>query len=145
METSVSCLHQNDVLKIQYKSIMKIFSSVFFMPIVFFSCAEYPAIREKKVFPSDHANNLQKVKKLVINECGSCHAAGLKTSKAAALKVFNLDDSDWMKNMNDVQLKKTFIQRLGFSVPEKDRITVTDCLGEELYLRKTKIGTKDIF
>jgi hypothetical protein len=38
--------------------------------------------------------------------CGSCHRPGLPTSKPAALKIFDLDRSDWFSTMTTEQLDK---------------------------------------
>lgn len=123
------------------KHLFIVFSGLLFI----FFCAKYPAVKEKEIQPSLHIRSLEKVKELAAGACGSCHTSGLETSKPAALKVFDLNDSDWMKNMNEIQLSRTFIQRLGFTVQKKDRETVTDCLGEELYLRKNKNVKKAAF
>ncbi len=113
-----------------------------FIIIFILSCAKYPEIREKTATSASHSQSLQKVKDLITEDCGNCHTSGLKTAQLEALKVFDLNDSDWMRKMNETQLNKTFIQRAGFSVYEKDRTTVTDCIGEELYLRKSKNNHK---
>lgn len=124
---------------------MNIVKYVFIIIFILFHfpyCAKYPEIREKTATPALHILSLQKVKNLIRDDCGSCHTSGLKTARTEALKVFDLNDSDWMGKMNETQLNKTFIRRAGYSVHKKDRTTVTDCIGEELYLRKSKNNHK---
>lgn len=100
-----------------------------------FSCATYPPVVEKEIPVMEHLAKQDKIKEWIRADCGSCHTSTLPTANKKALQVFDLKFTDWMSRMNQKQLEKTFIQRLGRTVKEEDRQVVTEALGAELYRR----------
>lgn len=109
----------------------------FLLIIIFiFSCATYPPVIEKEIPVMEHLAKQDKIKEWIRADCGSCHTSTLSTANKKALQVFDLKFTDWMSRMNQKQLEKTFIERLGRTVKEQNRQIVSETLGAELYRRK---------
>ncbi|MBK8394570.1 MAG: hypothetical protein IPL26_04895 [Leptospiraceae bacterium] len=99
------------------------------------SCVTYPPVIEKEIPTMKHLAMQDDIKEWIRLDCGSCHNSTLSTANPKALQVFDLKFTDWMSRMNKKQLEKTFIQRLGRTITEKNRPIVTEALGAELYRR----------
>lgn len=52
-------------------------------------------------------------RKIVLQQCGSCHQKSQKSSKAAALAVFDLDEKIWYSRMSSERLGKLQNRILG--------------------------------
>jgi hypothetical protein len=98
-------------------------------------CATYPNVIEKETPIMEHLAMQDKIKEWIREDCASCHTSTLSTAKPKALQVFDLKFSDWMSRMTKKQLEETFIKRLGRTVEEKNRATVSSALGAELFRR----------
>lgn len=99
------------------------------------SCVTYPPVIEKEIPVIEHLAKQDQIKEWIRADCGSCHTSALSTANKKALQVFDLKFTDWMSRMNQKQLEKTFIERLGRTVKEQDRQIVSETLGAELYRR----------
>ena len=107
----------------------------FYLVTLLTSCVTYPPVIEKEIPVLEHLANQDKIKEWIRPDCGSCHTSALSTTHKKALQVFDLKFTDWMSRMNQKQLEKTFIERLGRTVKEQDRQIVSETLGAELYRR----------
>lgn len=106
-----------------------------FLILFLFQCATYPIVTEKEAPVMEHLAMQDKIKEWIRSDCASCHTSTLSTAKPKALQVFDLKFTDWMSRMNKKQLEETFIKRLGRTVEEKNRATVSSALGAELFRR----------
>lgn len=98
-------------------------------------CATYPPVVEREDPIMEELARLDKIKEWINPECGSCHTSTLPTADPKAIRVFDLKYWDWMSRMNQMQLEKTFIERLGFTIKKENRQTISDALGAQLHKR----------
>ncbi len=108
---------------------------ILFLILFLLQCATYPTVTEKETPIMEHLGMQDKIKEWIRRDCGSCHTSTLSTAKPKALQVFDLKFSDWMSRMTKKQLKETFTKRLGRTVEEKNRTTISDALSAELFRR----------
>jgi hypothetical protein len=99
-------------------------------------CTSYPTVMEREDSILIELERLDKIKEWIRPDCGGCHTSTLSTANPKATRVFDLKFSDWMSRMNQRQLEKTFIERLGYTVKKQDRQAVSDALGAQLHKRR---------
>jgi cytochrome c553 len=69
------------------------------------------------------------------SSCGRCHDGTLRSAKPAALKIFDLHETDWSARMTDVQMGHMVGRFDGFKMPQVNRDRVQAFLDAELARR----------
>jgi hypothetical protein len=70
------------------------------------------------------------------SSCGRCHDHAEKTAKPAALRIFDLRESDWSARMSEEQMQHMVGRFEGFQMPPPDRVTVERYLDAERARRR---------
>lgn len=72
--------------------------------------------------------------------CGRCHDSAQPTGRPAALRIFDLAESDWSARLTRVQMDHMVARFDSFKMPEPDRIPVQRFLDAAQARRATRPG-----
>jgi hypothetical protein len=74
--------------------------------------------------PEELAQRREAAREALRPTCGRCHDGAQPTARPAALRVFDLRDTDWSARITDVQMDHIEGRFEGFHLPEADRVIV---------------------
>jgi hypothetical protein len=71
------------------------------------------------------------VRAIIHEHCGSCHDGALSSAKPAALKVFDLRETDWTARMSDDQLTAVVGRVKGKDLPAAQQAQVAQLMKQK--------------
>jgi hypothetical protein len=98
-------------------------------------CATVPAYQARQVASGELQQAREQVRGYAKTHCGACHIASLPTAVPAALKIYNLDASEWSSTLTAEQLRNGFPRRLNGRLDEDGRRHLKTFIEGELALR----------
>lgn len=99
---------------------------------------EKSLVREQQAAADRLPQLREEVRAILTNRCGNCHNSTLSRENAAALKIFDLKDSDWSAGMSDGQGRKLISRTESFGGTERERGRVSSFVDAELESRKNR-------
>jgi hypothetical protein len=97
--------------------------------------------------PSDGKAELDRLREsargALKTSCGRCHDHARPTARPEALRIFDLQESDWSARVTDEQMDHMVGRFEGFHMPDGDRVSVRRFLDAERARRSALVARPD--
>jgi cytochrome c553 len=99
------------------------------------ACARLPVYDARSLAPGELQTVREQVRGYAKTHCGRCHIASLPTALPAALKIYNLDATEWSSTLTATQLRNGFPRRLNGRLDDDGKRQLRAFIEAELALR----------